>query len=47
MPLVQALKLVVVFMVGGTTYEEARLVAELNTAGGSAASAEHSLALIP
>ena len=29
----QAPKLVVVFMVGGTTYEEARVVAELNAAG--------------
>jgi len=29
----QALKLVVVFIVGGTTFQEARLVAELNAAG--------------
>ena len=38
-PSSQALKLVVVFIVGGTTFQEARLVAELNAAG------EHSLVL--
>ena len=32
-PCAQALKLVVVFIVGGTTFQEARLVAELNAAG--------------
>jgi len=32
-PCPQALKLVVVFIVGGTTFQEARLVADLNAAG--------------
>ena len=31
--LLQPPRLVVVFMIGGTTYEEARAVAELNAAG--------------
>jgi hypothetical protein len=32
-PLMQPPRLVVVFIIGGTTYEEARAVAELNAAG--------------